>query len=268
MNGFAQTSQTAEAAKPKFSFGIKRKPTPSAPRVEAPGGVGGFRSEDGGRVFEEEGKAEDRREQLLSITSSGGMETTGGVSRNRVIVCKKKLPPRDEIRPRGRGEEDEERTSVKKEVKEDIVVRVKTEPVEHAKDEHPLEEKKAGGLVGVSRPILSEPGWGLQVKGEQKDTEDCEVEMFRRQLRNYPTMSRHAYDRMPVEEFGLAMLRGMGYVPEEEGGGGRQWSKPYVLEKRAYARAGLGADDKVLLPTEKAGKLDESGNSSGKRPIK
>eukprot|EP00922_Rhytidocystis_sp_ex-Travisia-forbesii_P020561 GHVS01030232.1.p1 GENE.GHVS01030232.1~~GHVS01030232.1.p1 ORF type:complete len:253 (-),score=66.95 GHVS01030232.1:77-835(-) len=242
----------------KLSFGIKRKPTTSATTSSNPARTIG--SGDGGRVFDD-GAVEpvERREQLLSI-SSGGMETTGGLARNRVIVCKKKLPPREDAPQR---KERKEGTSEEK-VKDEIRVKVeRVEEEDNKQGKGGLDEQKGG--VGLSRPILSEPGWGLQVKLKKENEGGGEVEVFRRELRKYPDMSRHAYDRVPVEEFGLAMLRGMGYVPEEEGGG-RHWTKPYILEKRAYARAGLGADDKVLLPTEKLDNGEK--DSSGKRTLK
>eukprot|EP00922_Rhytidocystis_sp_ex-Travisia-forbesii_P020560 GHVS01030230.1.p1 GENE.GHVS01030230.1~~GHVS01030230.1.p1 ORF type:complete len:250 (-),score=66.43 GHVS01030230.1:57-806(-) len=240
-------------AKPKFSFGIKRKPT-SSTASSAPEQVRGVVCGHGVPLFEDVAREPtERTEQLLSI-GVGGMETTGGGDRTRVIVCKKKLPPVTQRKEAAREE------GV---VKEEI--RVKVERVEEQE-----EANQQDAQLGVHRPILSKPGWGLQVKvkkeeqGEEEvEEEEGEVEVFRRQLRRYPDMSRHAYDQMPVEEFGLAMLRGMGYVPEEEGG--QQPVQPYVLQKRAYARAGLGADEKVLLPTEKD--IPEN-NSSGKRPIK
>ncbi|KAH0472594.1 MAG: hypothetical protein KVP17_002014 [Porospora cf. gigantea B] len=45
-----------------------------------------------------------------------------------------------------------------------------------------------------------------------------------------------SYEEVPIEDFGMAMLLGMGYDPKEE------HMEPLSLTKRSYVRAGLGAD--------------------------
>jgi len=72
-----------------------------------------------------------------------------------------------------------------------------------------------------------------------------EDEAFRRDYRDAPDMaSLEAYAAVPVEEFGAAMLRGMGWKDGEPIGKrrGQQTEKPRVVERRP-ALLGLGAKD-------------------------
>ncbi|EAK87347.1 hypothetical protein [Cryptosporidium parvum Iowa II] len=45
--------------------------------------------------------------------------------------------------------------------------------------------------------------------------------------------------RIPVDKFGIAMLRGMGYNPEIHN------TKPKIFKKRNYNQSGLGADKEI-----------------------
>ncbi|KAH8583073.1 oocyst wall precursor [Cryptosporidium sp. chipmunk genotype I] len=45
--------------------------------------------------------------------------------------------------------------------------------------------------------------------------------------------------RIPVDKFGIAMLRGMGYSPEIHN------TKPKIFKKRNYNQSGLGADKEI-----------------------
>ncbi|OII72921.1 uncharacterized protein cubi_02152 [Cryptosporidium ubiquitum] len=45
--------------------------------------------------------------------------------------------------------------------------------------------------------------------------------------------------RIPVDKFGIAMLRGMGYNPEIH------TTKPKIFKKRSYNQSGLGADKEI-----------------------
>lgn len=57
------------------------------------------------------------------------------------------------------------------------------------------------------------------------------------------------YDKVSVEDFGAAMLRGMGIDPSDD----KQCVAFYEPPKRrAFARAGIGAEKAFLLPHEKA----------------
>lgn len=72
-----------------------------------------------------------------------------------------------------------------------------------------------------------------------------EDEAFRRDYRDAPDMaSLEAYAAVPVEEFGAAMLRGMGWKDGEPIGKrrGQQAAKPRVVERRP-ALLGIGAKD-------------------------
>eukprot|EP00931_Biecheleriopsis_adriatica_P100413 TRINITY_DN75738_c0_g1_i1.p1 TRINITY_DN75738_c0_g1~~TRINITY_DN75738_c0_g1_i1.p1 ORF type:complete len:373 (+),score=122.51 TRINITY_DN75738_c0_g1_i1:26-1144(+) len=60
-----------------------------------------------------------------------------------------------------------------------------------------------------------------------------------------PDISRDAFERVPVEAFGMALLRGMGYDPD------KHKTRPVYHDKPRDNLLGLGA--KALLPSEKMG---------------
>lgn len=65
---------------------------------------------------------------------------------------------------------------------------------------------------------------------------DDEQKLLAQELRSLPEFSVDSYDVVPVEEFGLAMLKGMGYDPK------KHTSAPIEFKRRVYQHAGLGAD--------------------------
>ena len=64
-------------------------------------------------------------------------------------------------------------------------------------------------------------------------------------------VSKDVYEKVPVEAFGLALLRGMGYDPE------KHKTKPIYHDKQRDALLGLGAQP--LLPSEKMKQKDKKG---------
>eukprot|EP00466_Bigelowiella_natans_P007939 jgi/Bigna1/44279/e_gw1.92.8.1 len=80
------------------------------------------------------------------------------------------------------------------------------------------------------------------------DRFDNDSEKFRHDISMRPQESTLAdYERIPVEDFGKAMLRGMGWKPGGKIGVGANAKhvEPIQFLKRGY-RAGLGADDKLV----------------------
>lgn len=69
-----------------------------------------------------------------------------------------------------------------------------------------------------------------------------EKQMLQREEALLPEASKDQFEAVPVEQFGMALLRGMGYKPKEDK------NKPVLLARRA-GLAGLGATG--LLPGEK-----------------
>ncbi|KAJ4153389.1 hypothetical protein LMH87_009878 [Akanthomyces muscarius] len=69
------------------------------------------------------------------------------------------------------------------------------------------------------------------------------------------------YEAMPVEEFGAALLRGMGWNGEPRGGGGGV--KPKAAPQRRQNRLGLGA--KALNEAEDLGGWDQKGGAGMKK---
>eukprot|EP01067_Filipodium_phascolosomae_P006811 Filipodium_phascolosomae@DN5160_c0_g1_i1.p1 len=75
-----------------------------------------------------------------------------------------------------------------------------------------------------------------------QSSSNAEQEQYRRELELLPEQDISCYSRVSVEDFGIAMLRGMGYDPS------RHNTKPHVLQRRGFDRAGLGAN---VLPIKK-----------------
>jgi hypothetical protein len=71
-------------------------------------------------------------------------------------------------------------------------------------------------------------------KARQSHTD--EKDAFALEIKHLPDFSAASYDSVPVEEFGLATLTGMGYDPKKH-------NTPIIeFKSKAYVRAGLGAD--------------------------
>ncbi|KAK9171849.1 DExH-box splicing factor binding site family protein [Cryptosporidium meleagridis] len=68
----------------------------------------------------------------------------------------------------------------------------------------------------------------LNKKKSHKDTED-----------DLDSSANKDHFRIPVDKFGIAMLRGMGYNPEIHN------TKPKIFKKRNYNQSGLGADKEI-----------------------
>lgn len=114
-------------------------------------------------------------------------------------------------------------------------------------------ERKDDGLVV---PILR--------RNQPPGIDNCatEEEKLRLDLSLRPDdMTQEAYDALPVESFGLAMLRGMGYQEGVAiGNRKRGLLKPIELTSRHY-RLGLGAKplEDVLPPTHGKGQTLKQG---------
>lgn len=71
-------------------------------------------------------------------------------------------------------------------------------------------------------------------------------EIFNHEINQHPDDVDHdVYEKIPVEEFGVAMLRGMGWRPDSE-----KEIKVYEAERRPQ-RLGLGASLIKELPPKK-----------------
>lgn len=106
----------------------------------------------------------------------------------------------------------------------------------------------AGNLGDIKVPLLVQNA----VPGLEKLTPGDEAARFRLDVSLRPDEADdEAYDRVPVEKFGLAMLRGMGYK-ESEGigvGANKRVVQPY-MNRPKLDRGGLGSDPELKLKLE------------------
>lgn len=73
---------------------------------------------------------------------------------------------------------------------------------------------------------------------------DQETLSFKQDVESRPDMaSMDDYERIPVESFGAAMLRGMGWKGDDEGEGGKEKKKPVIPVAQRTLYLGLGAKD-------------------------
>jgi len=127
----------------------------------------------------------------------------------------------------------------------------------HAADAS-LERRARDELVGKRSSALHIPAWQAEAQGDvpllianmlpglkeaKSDRERFELNMAARPAELDP--HDDAFDKVPIEEFGMAMLRGMGYREDVGVGKGdnARTVQPYLLEGRP-ALLGLGAKPK------------------------
>ncbi|KFG60550.1 DExH-box splicing factor-binding site protein [Toxoplasma gondii RUB] len=130
---------------------------------------------------------------------------------------------------------------------------------------------------GASAPRLPWEKDANGVKEEREDpdrdqafgaTETSEKELLQEELNLLPdalSATSAEYSRIPVSEFGLAMLRGMGYDAEKK----EETTKGAAPKrKRTYNRAGLGSEEEVeRLWEEREQKLREEAARDKKRKM-
>ncbi|KAI9735791.1 MAG: hypothetical protein M1818_006400 [Claussenomyces sp. TS43310] len=111
-----------------------------------------------------------------------------------------------------------ESEDIKKSEKPDHVVKVETgeEAIKQALPEKTDDERAIEALMGIEgdkkHPDLVIPAVGTDLDGESLSPPGNEEDAFRRAIRNAPDVSTlEDYERVPVEEFGAALLRGMGW---------------------------------------------------------
>eukprot|EP00916_Digyalum_oweni_P014734 GHVL01024127.1.p1 GENE.GHVL01024127.1~~GHVL01024127.1.p1 ORF type:complete len:333 (-),score=46.86 GHVL01024127.1:979-1977(-) len=88
-------------------------------------------------------------------------------------------------------------------------------------------ERTADSVV----PILMK---NSQLADLRKDI-TSDAELYKKEIAMLPEVDSGSYNRVSVNDFGLALLRGMGYDPEVH------TTKAHTIARRGYERAGLGA---------------------------
>jgi hypothetical protein len=74
-----------------------------------------------------------------------------------------------------------------------------------------------------------------------------EAEALKQDVAELPESATLAdYDRVPVSQFGAAMLRGMGWTGDDKGKGGKKNIQPWIPEQRP-ALLGIGAKEREVL---------------------
>lgn len=115
--------------------------------------------------------------------------------------------------------------------------------------------KASGGDVDDQedvQPIMMQSKFsGLRSEGAS------DKEQLARESALLPEPSKDQFDAVPVEQFGIALLRGMGYDPKKD------TNKPILLQRRS-GLAGLGATN--LLPGEKP-KEEEPQKAEPQKPV-
>lgn len=137
---------------------------------------------------------------------------------------------------------------LKKKVEEEDNV-VEEEKIEEKEAEtnfksHVLEEGKYGLVKTGNKRLKKSKRPLLQHKKFRSKNED---DIFKHEIEEHPEDVRFdVYERIPVEDFGVALLRGMGWNPEAED----ENTKIYEAQRRPQ-RLGLGASVIKELPTKK-----------------
>lgn len=98
-------------------------------------------------------------------------------------------------------------------------------------------------------PILSRNNVLLEIRKNAANDTD----LFRKEVELLPENQLSQYDRVPIEQFGLAMLCGMGYDPT------KHVTKATEFKRKAYNRSGLGADEQM-------GKIVEAAKQAKNKP--
>ncbi|KAH0474369.1 MAG: uncharacterized protein KVP18_003872 [Porospora cf. gigantea A] len=151
--------------------------------------------------------SEIQKSTVLAFSRGGGVQETDVVRREAAtptILCRNRLAKRH--RSTGAPRFLQKRTK---------------------RDPSPAPRLTEGALP---EPILSRNSALARVRRDNaEDTYKAELELL-------VPWKPESYEEVPIEDFGMAMLLGMGYDPKEE------HIEPLSLTRRAYVRAGLGAD--------------------------
>eukprot|EP00921_Rhytidocystis_pertsovi_P017426 GHVQ01027421.1.p2 GENE.GHVQ01027421.1~~GHVQ01027421.1.p2 ORF type:complete len:309 (+),score=55.63 GHVQ01027421.1:533-1459(+) len=277
------STSASSNTKPLFSFGLKKKdPTTSATGSSSSAGSSLSVVKPPSVAFvnttEPSVPHGENHQSILSISISGGIEAVGGKDTGPPIIpCLNRLTksrPRQKRKQIEEGEEDESdgiltKPGISKEPRSSVVD--EQEAPGSTITEILIKRKErlstvSGGLImpqSVKKDDSNVRSGSTETETSEeyqpaRSTKSTELESFRKELHRYPEMSMASYDRISVEDFGLAMVRGMGFDPTKEfDAHGNKVVKPYELKKRAYVRAGIGADEKVLLPPERGGMKEE-----------
>eukprot|EP00917_Polyrhabdina_sp_WS-2016_P016564 GHVP01035824.1.p3 GENE.GHVP01035824.1~~GHVP01035824.1.p3 ORF type:complete len:272 (+),score=80.23 GHVP01035824.1:2444-3259(+) len=105
-----------------------------------------------------------------------------------------------------------------------------------------FEERVESSSAKISVPILARNTDLLKIRS---DTDSNDVKKFHDEISLCPEVRLSQYDSVPVEEFGVALLKGMGFNPQKHA------TKPYVFTARQYIHGGLGSDQKLKEEKEK-----------------
>ncbi|KAF9981389.1 hypothetical protein BGZ75_007353 [Mortierella antarctica] len=98
-----------------------------------------------------------------------------------------------------------------------ITVSTKEEKEVIAKDEETLDQAAARKIIQAVSGDIPEDGKGLVLRGQENVHAD-EVEAFQKNLDLLPDeASLEDYEKVPVEDFGAALLRGMGWKGDSKG---------------------------------------------------
>ncbi|CEM14544.1 unnamed protein product [Vitrella brassicaformis CCMP3155] len=211
----------ADSSRPKFSFSVKASKKPERP-PPAP-------------VQPPEAAAKDDRRVILSVDASGEFEDKdkAPVPGHLIIPCKNTLRPMPKRTAGGLAkQEPQERRDV---------VMVKSEFGEAAD----ALVKEAKGEVSADDASLPVPILARNTHlAELRKAGLSEKDQLKREMAMLPEVRLGSYESVPIEQFGMAMLLGMGYDPK------LHTTKPLELKKRAFDKAGLGAN--IGLPGENA----------------
>ncbi|PHJ24622.1 d -box splicing factor-binding site protein [Cystoisospora suis] len=153
-------------------------------------------------------KHRERLQQHHSLPGSSQSSFTEGNSNNN--------PPSRSSSVRGRGS----------------VFYVKESSSSVKSEEDSYDDRELGGERDRPRPEVF-------FSREQSEKELLKEEL--KLLPDAPSTTSSAYSTIPISEFGLAMLRGMGYDPEKQS----KSFLPKERKKRVYNRAGLGSEEEI-----------------------
>jgi len=187
------------------------------------------------------------RAELLSIGAGGDMEIRGGgVDVSRMIIpCKHPIQPTSHSLEAASDLDLDAGSGLKFRIKRCPTVSesVKTESetceddvaaealLREARGENPDNPYiVAGPILARNRELM-----GIRTEGLS------DKEILRRELERLPDVTYESYEAVPIDQFGLAMLYGMGYDPSIH------TTQACELKKRIYQRAGLGADKEFEL---------------------
>jgi len=155
---------------------------------------------------------------------------------------------------------------IKKESTQEIKQEIKQEVKAEIKDEKTLDQIAAEELIKEAQSGEVPLCMRNMIPGIANITD--EQEKLRFDIASRPSeTSLEAYENIPIEEFGMAMLLGMGYEEGKPiGKNGKGLVQPIQYVPRHH-RTGLGAEPKMLLPSDvKQKKYIKPGESREPKP--